>query len=141
MAIDLTSLAKQIADLNDAQACALLSSIEGLTARVVAYKANVVAAEAQRDAWAAKLTCPDCGEPATVARSVMWEQFLIRPGIENRSSCPLGGILGHDSNPADPPSDDAGVRTVTDDLWVSCTKTGCGWRRVSGGRAAIVGWE
>ena len=141
MSTDLTSLAKQIAGLSDAQALDLLSSIEALTARAHAHKTAMAAAEAQRDAWAPRMVC-GCGEPATVCRYIRWEQASVRVGIQTwRSTGPTGGIIAANSDYADAPTNDVDVEQVAGDLWVSCSKEECVWVRIPGGHGGIVGWE
>jgi hypothetical protein len=139
--LSLPDLAKQLASLTDAQALDLLSSIEGLTARAAAHKAAMAAAEAQRDAWAPKVVC-SCGEAATVARYVRWEQASIRLGIQTwRHTGPTGGVIVSVADYSDTPSNDADVTKVAGDLWVSCAKPECPWVRIPGGHDGIVDWE
>lgn len=140
--LSIPDLAKHLASLSGEQALDLLSSIEGLTAKATAHKTAMAAAEAQRDAWAPKMVC-SCGEPATEATYVRWEIASIRLGIPTwRSDDRLaGGIIASASDFGDSPTNDEDVKRIEGDLWVSCGKSECAWRRIPGGNAAIVGWE
>jgi hypothetical protein len=84
-----------------------------------------------------------CGEPATEATYVRWAIASIRLGIPTwRSDDRLaGGILASASDYGDSPTNDEDVKRIEGDLWVSCGKSECAWRRIPGGQAAIVGWE
>ena len=138
--LSIPDLAQQLSALTNAQALDLLSTIEALTARAAAHKAAMAAAEAQRDAWAPKVVC-SCGEAATVARYVRWEQASIRVGIAAWRREPEGGIIATASDYEDAPSNDEDVNRVAGDLWVSCSKEECPWVRIPGGHDGIVGWE
>lgn len=139
--VDLSTLAKQIAGLSDAQACDLLSSIEALTARANAHKAAMAAAEVQRDTWAPRLVCP-CGEPATVSRHISWETAGIRLGIQTWKPVPTGGFILSSNDIGDgPQTGDPALEAAMHDLWVSCDQPACGWTRIPGGRDAVVDWD
>jgi len=143
MSTDLTSLAKQIAGLSDAQALDLLSSIEALAARAHAHKAAMAAAVIQRDAWAAKVMC-SCGRAPVLGRRVQWEQVYVRIGVATGyASEPAGGLIVSGGEYDSPPHDADDVKTAARDLWVSCGENDCehGWTRIPGGRDAIVEWE
>jgi hypothetical protein len=139
--LSIPDLAKHLAALTGEQALDLLSSIEGLTARAAAHKAAVVAAEAERDAWAPRLVCP-CGEPATVSRHIAWETCGIRVGISTWRPVLTGGFVMSNNDLGDAPqTGSAAIDAALHDLWVSCEKPECGWTRIPGGRDAIVEWE
>jgi len=142
--LSIPDLAKHLAALTGEQALDLLSSIEGLTAKATAHKTAMAAAEAERDAWVAKIVC-GCGKPATVARYVRWEEARIRPGIATwRPTGVTGGIVASDADyESAPSSNDEDFKRFSGDLWAHCTEKDCdhAWTRVPGGYAAIVEWE
>ncbi len=139
--LSIPDLAKQLAALTGEQALDLLSSIEGITAKATAHKAAMAAAEAQRDAWAAKMVCP-CGKPATVSRHIAWEQASIRVGIQTWKDVPTGGFVVSSNDLGDAPqTGSAAIDAALNDLWVSCEDIACGWTRIPGGRDGIVDWE